>query len=105
LRFWLENVYLRPFLVYLGLWTPKRKLYRQKPQKAYLSVERRRMTYRYRSSKSVHRFDLWTWRIDHAKSKKDKETSQWQTWPIRIPVNKDYQQLVLYLQAVMSMTL
>jgi len=51
-----------------------------KPQKAHPWAERRHMTYKLRSSKSVYRCDLWAWRRETKKERKTKtETWQWQT--------------------------
>jgi len=58
------------------IWPPKWETYQRKPEKALPCVERRHMTYAYRSLKLVHRWDLWAWRRDE-KRKHTKETLHW----------------------------
>ena len=60
-----------PIIGVLGGFDPlSRKAYQWNPQKAHPWAERRHTTYR--SSKSVHRWDLCAWRRDQ-KRKKDKD--------------------------------
>jgi len=66
-----------PKLGFLGIWPLNGEAYERNPQKAHLWAERCHMTYR--SSKSVHRFDLCAWRRDQKKRKTKTETRQWQT--------------------------
>jgi len=64
---WVENAYSRP-KSFGGLDPLYDEAYQRNPQKAHPWAERRHMSYR--SSKSVHRCDLYAWRRDQKRQRR-----------------------------------